>query len=137
MRLVDRKPLRDLSIPANMQKIRELHPDAERPVTPIAAANLPPAPTLSPDDVVAAQGPIDSWTASGLDLLSGRILKSVLDEVPDARPGETGSEAFCAVAHRFIDGNFPASVMLRLHLTVEVTFVDSVRECDNGHFLIE
>jgi hypothetical protein len=46
MRLLDRKPLLDLSIPANMLKIRELHPDVERPVTPIAAANLPPAPTL-------------------------------------------------------------------------------------------
>jgi hypothetical protein len=37
-----------------MQRIRELHPDAERPVTPIAAANLPPSPNLSPDDIVAA-----------------------------------------------------------------------------------
>jgi hypothetical protein len=31
MRLLDRKPLLDLSSPANMQKILELHPDAERP----------------------------------------------------------------------------------------------------------
>jgi hypothetical protein len=84
MRLLDRKPLLDLSIPTNMQKIRELHPDAERPVAPIAAANLPPAPTLSPDDIVAALRSIDSWTASGLDLLSAHILKSVLDEVPGA-----------------------------------------------------
>jgi hypothetical protein len=78
MRLLDCKPLLDLSIPANMQKIRELHSDAEQPVTPIAAANLPPAPTFSPDDIVAALRSIDSWTASGLDLVSARSLKSVM-----------------------------------------------------------
>jgi hypothetical protein len=110
MRLLDRKPLLDLSIPANMQKISELQPDAERPVTPIAAANLPPAPTLSRDDIVAALRSIDSWTASGLDLLSTRILKSVLDEVPGVFHGETGSKVLCAVAQRFIGGNIPASV---------------------------
>jgi hypothetical protein len=82
MRLLDRKPLLDLAIPANLQNIRELRPDAEQPVTPIAADNLPPAPTLSPDNIVAALRSIDSRTASGLDLLSARILNSVLDEVP-------------------------------------------------------
>jgi hypothetical protein len=47
MRLLDRKPLLDLSIPANMQKICELHPDAERPVTPIAVAK----PAACPDSL--------------------------------------------------------------------------------------
>jgi hypothetical protein len=27
--------------------------------------------------------------------------------------------------------------LLRIHLTVEVTFVDSVRECENGHLHIQ
>jgi hypothetical protein len=63
MRVLDRKPLLDLSSPTNLQTIRELHPEAERLVTPIAAANIPPAPTLSSDDIVAAliYGQLDSF----------------------------------------------------------------------------
>jgi hypothetical protein len=59
----------------------------------------------------AALRSIDVWTAFGLDPFSARILKPVLEEVPGALPGETGSEIFCAVAQHFLDGDIPASVM--------------------------
>jgi hypothetical protein len=90
-----------------MQKICELQHDAERPITPIAAANLPPAPTISPDEIGGCVRPIDSWIASGLDVLSARTLKSVLDEAPGALPGMTGREVFCEVAQRFISSQPP------------------------------
>jgi hypothetical protein len=109
--MIDRNHLLDPSVPENLQRVRDLHPDASAPVAAPDFAGLPPASKLCADAVVTGLRAMDSCSAAGPDLLTSRILKLVLDDASGSLPGCTGGEILCAVAHIFTDGDMPVDNM--------------------------
>lgn len=75
-----------------LSQLRALHPAATHKIEPVAKRDFPPAPSLDAEVVVSTLRSMNTFTKSGLDLLSVRQLCAVLDDSPDTL-GETGLEA--------------------------------------------